>query len=128
MKSLEKHPDVKNRLDLLCESRCDEILTQMLENDSEYNRLFDKRSDASMALKNAIIGTEADELLEEYTDAVIEQEVYEQNTLYRQAVNDVLAVLRDCGLLWIDSYLDTLILKYLLKTGLYGSIIPFNFY
>ena len=99
LKVLEKHPEAGERLNRLCESRCDEILTDMLENDSEYNRLFSERAEASMALKNSVLGTEADGLFEKYSDAVIEQEVYEQNTLYRQAVSDVLEVLCSCGLL-----------------------------
>ncbi len=99
MENLERHPHVGQLLKSYCENRSEQILNCMSETDDEYKRLVKNRTDASMALKGATAGTGADALLERYTAAVYEQEIYEQNFMYRQAVNDTLDVLHDSGLL-----------------------------
>jgi len=99
MEILEKYPELKTRLESLYEDRSHEILSQLLKNDDAYIKLCDERANASMALKNSIVGTESDALLEKYSDAIYELEIYEQNILYRQAIRDVLNILDEIGLL-----------------------------
>lgn len=98
MEVFKKFPGLENRLETLCQTRCDDILENMLVNDVEYKRLCEERSETSMALKKAVSRTEANDLFEKYADAVCEQETYEQEALYRQAINDVLDIIKDLGL------------------------------
>ena len=99
MEIFKRFPELENRIEKLCQMRCDEILANMLEHDIDYKRLVDKRTEASMALKNAVKGTEANDLFEKYADIICEQETYEQDSLYKQAVHDVLDIIKDLGLL-----------------------------
>jgi hypothetical protein len=95
----DKHPKLKEKLETLCQTRRDEILSRLVDADREYNELRRKRADASMELKKAIGGTEADELFETYSDTVYAQEVYELDAVYKQATIDVLAILENQVLL-----------------------------
>jgi hypothetical protein len=95
MDIIDRYPKLKEKLESLCQTRRDEILACLVDTNSEYEKLNRERADASMALKNAIEGTAADELFEEYSDAVYAQEVYELDVVYRQATIDVLKVLEN---------------------------------
>jgi hypothetical protein len=100
MDTLDRYPGLKEKIEILCRTRRDEILAHMVEADSEYDRLNRERADASMALKNAIDGTDADALFETYSDAVYAQEVYELDAVYKQAtIVDTLETLKTQGLL-----------------------------
>jgi hypothetical protein len=99
MEFLEKYPALKERLESLYESRSNEILTEMLKTDDKYNQLFENRANTSMALKKSFTEAESNKLLEEYSDTIYEQEIYEQNFLYRQAIYDALSVLHNSGIM-----------------------------
>ena len=94
-----KHPNVKGAFEALCLTRRDEILTQMLKTDSNYDKLIKKRADSSMALKKSISGTNADILFEAYSDAVYAQEIYELDIIYKQALYDALDLLKNHGII-----------------------------
>ena len=98
MKGLEKYPDLKKRLETLCEDRRNGILTQILESDDEYAKLSTARAEASMALRN-VLDNEKAVLFERYSDSVYAQEVYELDALYRQVIQDTLEIMKDCGLI-----------------------------
>ena len=95
MESIEKHSELIEQLSELFKTRRNEILTEMLITDGEYKRLCEERADASMALKNAVVGTEAARLFEEYSDTIFAQEVYELDSIYKQAVYDILEIIEN---------------------------------
>lgn len=76
-----KYPELEKQFETLCKTRRNEILSHIVETDNEYENLRCKRADASMALKNALDSTNAGSLLEEYSDAVYEQEIYELDAI-----------------------------------------------
>jgi hypothetical protein len=98
MEILEKYPHLKTQFEALYENRRNEILNQMLETDTEYIRLRGKRADASMALKRAIDDSKA-YLLENYADSVLAHEIYELDSVYKQAVCDTLILLSKNGII-----------------------------
>jgi len=99
MDIFDKYPEVKKRFEVQCQTRRNEILTHMLETDNGYKELCRERSNASMTLKNSLIGQEANVLFEKYSDAVYAQEVYELGAIYKQAFMDALIILQDQCLL-----------------------------
>ena len=99
MDIFDKYPELKAKFETLCQTRRDEILSRMVETDSEYDKLSRKRADASMALKEAIDGTDADTLFEIYAGAVYAQEIYELDSVYKQALFDALGTLVEQELL-----------------------------
>jgi hypothetical protein len=94
-----RYPELKEKFGTLCQSRRNEILAHMMETDSKYDELSQKRADASMVLKEVIDDTEADVLFEAYSDAVYAQEVYELDAVYKQAFCDALNALKEQGIL-----------------------------
>lgn len=99
MDILNRRPELKDTFETLCRTRRDEILAQMVKTDGAYDQISRARADASMALKRAVGGTDADGLFEGYTDAVYAQEAYELDAVYKQALRDALEVLEERGLL-----------------------------
>jgi len=102
MNIFNNRPDLKNIFDVLHETRRDEILADMLITDDVYTTLCDGRTEASMLLKNAIAGTPADDLFEKYSDTIYRQEIYELDSVYKQAFFDAVIVLEQRGLLKLD--------------------------
>ena len=73
MDILNKYPEVKKQLEKLLQTqqaRRNEILNYMLETDTEYKKIVQERSQTSAALKNMLVGIEANTLFEEYSDAI----------------------------------------------------------
>ena len=99
MGNLNKHPEIAARFETLRSTRRDEILSEMVETDKEYNKLRQNRADASMALKAALEGEGQHALLEAYSDAVYAQEVYELDAVYKQALRDAINVFEEHGLI-----------------------------
>jgi hypothetical protein len=99
MDILDRYPELKEKFETLCQTRRDEILACLVDSDSEYDNLSQKRVDASMALKTAISELEADKLFEVYTDTVYDQEIYEIDAVYKQAWIDALEAMKEKGLL-----------------------------
>ena len=97
MEYLEKYPYLKKPIEAMFENRRNEILNQMLEADSKYLELSKKRAKTSHDLLETLDDTQA-ELFEQYSDSIYAQEIYELDSLYKQAVNDTLNLLHDCGL------------------------------
>jgi hypothetical protein len=98
MKYLEKHPNLREQFDSLGENRRNEILSQLLESDSEYVKLRDERANASSVLRESLSETQA-ELFEKYSDSLYAQDVYELDAVYRQAIYDTLRILSENGLI-----------------------------
>ena len=98
MEALQKYPNIKKRIESLYESRCNEILSRMIEVDNEYARLRNERADASMALRE-ILDEVGIGLVEKYSDSVYAQEVNELDEIYKQATIDVLNILHESKLL-----------------------------
>jgi hypothetical protein len=94
MEILSKNPELANHFNMLCQTRRDEILSQMMENDEQYEKLCKKRADISMELKMLLSDAETDALFEKYSDAVYEQEIYELDAIYRQGLHDALDYLQ----------------------------------
>lgn len=99
MDIFEKHPELKIQFEKLFQTRRNEILTLMLETDNEYKKLIHKRAEASMMMKNVIIGTETNIVFEKYSDTIYAQEIYELDAIYKQAFLDAIIVLQNQGLL-----------------------------
>ena len=99
MDILEKHPELKKQLDKLLQTRRSEILNDMPETDSDYKKLVQERTQASMALKNMLISFESDKLFEEYSDTIYAQEIYELDAIYKQAFIDAVNVCQEQELL-----------------------------
>lgn len=99
MDILDNYPEIKKLFEKLYLTRRDEILAHMLEADNEYMVLCCKRAEASMSLKNVLTSIEANDLFEEYSDAIFEQEIYELHAIYKQALIDAIIALRNQGLL-----------------------------
>lgn len=99
MEYFRSHPELEKEMETLCQTRRDEILSQMVESDSEYNELCRKRADASMALNNVLIENKKEYLLEQYSNAIFAQEVYELEAFYKQALIDTVNTLHELGLL-----------------------------
>lgn len=99
MNILNRYPELAKQFETLCKIRRNEILSYMIETDAVYENLCHKRADTSMALRDADDGSDADSLLEAYSDAVYAQEVYELDALYRQGFLDALTTLYEQGLL-----------------------------
>lgn len=99
MDFFDKYSKLEKQFEILCRTRRDEILSHIIETDSEYESLRRNRADASMVLKEVLGRSNADRLFEEYSDAVYAQEVYELDTIYRQALYDALEAVRNQGIL-----------------------------
>lgn len=99
MEIFERYPDLAKQLEILCQTRRNEILSIMLQTDSVYKKLCQDRADISMTLKNTLIDSKADTLFEKYSDVVYAQEIYELDSIYRQAIYDILKVLDNNDLL-----------------------------
>jgi len=99
MDIFEKYPQLKEVLEMLCQTRRDEILADMVRVDMDYMKLCKDRADTSIALQKSLDGINKGALLEAYSDAVYAQEVYELDTIYRQALYDMLCVLQNEGLI-----------------------------
>lgn len=95
----EKYPELKDRVELLSQTRRNEILTEMLGADTEYNELCRERADTSMALYNALTAFKLDSLFDKYSDAIFAQECYELDAVYRQAVIDIIEVMQELRIL-----------------------------
>ena len=98
MKILANNPIVKEQLESLCGSRRNEILTELLENDSEYKRLCTERTNASMVLREAL-DNKTVKLFEAYSDCLYAQDVFELDLMYRQAMFDTLKTLAENNLI-----------------------------
>ena len=99
MEILNNHPEIIKQLETLYKTRSGEILSQMLNNDNDYQRLCNEREEASTALKKAVNETEADALFEKYSDTIYAQEIHEHDCIYRQATHDTVNLLSERGLL-----------------------------
>jgi len=95
MDILNKYPELKNKLEFLLQTKRNEILSQLLESNNEYKTLCNERTQASMAVKNMLAGSESDILFEVYSDAIYAQEVYELNSVYRQGFIDAIIALQE---------------------------------
>lgn len=95
MEIFNRYPSLAKQLEVLCQTRRNDILSIMLQTDSAYKKLCQDRSDVSMKLKNALISSEADTLFEKYSDILYAQEVYELDAMYRQAFCDILNVFKE---------------------------------
>lgn len=98
MDYMEKYPELRLQFKSLCENRRNEILTHMLEVDDEYTKLRNKRADAGVALRESLDNSKV-HLYEDYSDALFAHEIYELDTIYRQAVSDTLNILKETGLI-----------------------------
>lgn len=94
-----KHPELKKQFDALLQTRRNEILNYMLETDKHYQNIVQARTQASMSLKNKLIGSETNTLFEEYSDAIYAQEIYELDAIYTQAFIDAIITIQEQGLL-----------------------------
>ena len=99
MKILEKYPKLVKQFEIMYVTRRNEILNEMLNNDDAYKEFCKKRKDSSILLKNAIFGTEIDELFEKYSDAAFSQDTYELDAIYKKAVDDTLSLLTENGII-----------------------------
>jgi len=95
MDILLKYPAVKEEFEKLSRTRCSEILDSMLKTDNRYKELIQRRSSASMALKNILDGFEPNKLFEEYSDSIYAQEIYELDFIYEQAFTDAVIVFQE---------------------------------
>ena len=90
MEILGENQEFTKHFDILCQTRRDEILSHMLENDKEYEKLCKERADISMELKALLSDAKTHDLFEKYSDAVYAQEIYELDAIYRQGLQDTI--------------------------------------
>ncbi|MDR0920337.1 MAG: hypothetical protein LBM93_14020 [Oscillospiraceae bacterium] len=95
MEILKKYPQLSKQFDTMYQTRRNEILAKMLENDDEYKKLCQERTNNSMKLKEAIVGSEIDVLFEKYSNSAYAQDIYELDFLYKQAVKDTIDILEE---------------------------------
>jgi hypothetical protein len=98
MEILINYPAIKEQLESLCRSRRNEILSELLEGDSEYKRLCIERANASMILRKSLDDKMA-KLFEVYSDCLYAQDVFELDLIYRQAIFDTLKILAENNLI-----------------------------
>lgn len=98
MEFLEKTPALKKQFEALYENRQNEILSEILKKDEGYIKLNNERAEASTALRE-VLDDEAMELFEKYSDSLYAHEIYEIDTVYRQAVLDTLTLLQENGMI-----------------------------
>jgi len=89
VKLIEKYPKLAGRIERMLEERWLEILDDLRENDTEYMKLTDKRSECSTAL----LAVSETEIFENYSDSIYAQQIYELEKVYAAALEDALDLL-----------------------------------
>ena len=89
MKLIEKYPKLAGRIERMLEERWLEILDDLRENDTEYMKITDKRSECSTAL----LAVSETEIFENYSDSIYAQQIYELEKVYEVALEDALDLL-----------------------------------
>ena len=90
MEALGDNPELAKCFKMLCQTRRNEILSQLLENDKAYQKLCRERADISMELKALLPDENSNALFERYSDAICAQEIYELDAIYKQGLHDAL--------------------------------------
>lgn len=98
MEILKKYPKAAKQFEKMYETRRNEILMEMLETDYEYKKLCKERTDSSMELKAAIVGSDIDILFEKYSDTAYAQDAYELDAIYKKAIEDAMSVMEKNGI------------------------------
>lgn len=96
---LSKYPSIFEGYELLCTTRCEDIINKMLEGDADYQVLTQRRADTSQIVLDFLNNYNAADKFESYSDAVHAEEIFELGAVYREAFLDAVEILERNGLL-----------------------------
>jgi len=94
---LEKYPEIKELLESMKHTRCNEILCFLKSNDNIYASLLKKRTAQSIRFSENL--TNLTREFEKYMDLVYEQEILELNAIYKFAFLDAISILEELNML-----------------------------